>query len=184
MAPATSRDEQITRFYLGHADRLRRSIAHKARGLDDAIIDDACAFAWELLCRRPYIDLDRYQAYWWVYKVALRQAWAIARARRREQPIGGLNGVDEDHLEPLDLDSDVADVVAERVEHASMRQVLGRLHWRERRELALFAYGLSYEEIATITGTSYTAVNRWMARGRNALRAARASDQDPDRPDR
>ena len=82
----------------------------------------------------------------------------------------------------MDLDSDVADVVAERIEHASMREVLGRLHWRERRELALFAYGLSYDEIAAVTGTSYTAVNRWMARDRNALRAARSGNQDPDRP--
>jgi DNA-directed RNA polymerase specialized sigma24 family protein len=43
-------------------------------------------------------------------------------------------------------------------------------------------YGLSYEEIATVTSTSYTAVNRWMARGRKALRAARASDEHPARP--
>ena len=63
-----------------------------------------------------------------------------------------------------------------------MREVLGSLRWRERRELALFAYRLSYEEIATVTGASYTAVNRWMARGGNALRAARADDEDPDRP--
>jgi DNA-directed RNA polymerase specialized sigma24 family protein len=64
-------------------------------------------------------------------------------------------------------------------------QVLGRLHWRERRELLLFAYGLSYREIAEFTGTSYTAVNRWMARGRNALRAADARRQlsDDERDD-
>ena len=99
-----------------------------------------------------------------------------------------MNGADEDSLEPVDLDSDVADVVAERIEHASMREVLGGLHWRERRELALFAYGLSYEEIATVTGASYTAVNRWMGRGRNALRAADArrhpADDDPGAPAR
>jgi hypothetical protein len=63
MVPATDRDEQITRFYLRHADRLRRSIAQKTRGLDHAIIDDACGFTWELLCRRPDIDLDRHKAY-------------------------------------------------------------------------------------------------------------------------
>jgi DNA-directed RNA polymerase specialized sigma24 family protein len=182
MALATNRDAQLTRFYRLHADHLRHDIARRTRGLNEAIIDDACAFAWELLCRRPDIDLGRYQAYWWMYKVALRQAWALGRRRHREQPIGGLNGADEDNLEPVDLDSEVADVVAERIEHASMREVLDRLHWRERRELALFAYGLSYEEIATVTGASYTAVNRWMARGRKALRAARAGDEDPDRP--
>ena len=183
MAIPASRDEQMTRFYLDHADRLRPSIAKKVPGLDDAVIDDACAFAWETLVRRPDIDLGSYYAYWWLYKVALRQAWALGRRRHREQPIGGLNGADEDSLEPVDLDSDVADVVTERIEHASMREVLGRLHWRERRELALFAYGLSYEEIATVTGTSYTAVNRWMARGRNALRAADAP-RHPDGPAR
>jgi hypothetical protein len=34
-----------------------------------------------------------------------------------------------------------------------------------------------------VTGTSYTAVNRWMARGRNALRA-RTGDEHPDGPAR
>ena len=188
VAILTDRDEQITRFYLDQAERLRRAIAHKTCGLDNAIIDDACAFAWETLLGRQDIDLDRHEAYWWLYKVALREAWALGRRQRREQPVGGMNGADEDSLEPVDLDSDVGDVVAERVEHASMREVLGRLHWRERRELALFAYGLSYEEIATVTDTSYAAVNRWMARGRNALRAAdtrrHLSDGEPDAPAR
>jgi DNA-directed RNA polymerase specialized sigma24 family protein len=82
----------------------------------------------------------------------------------------------------------VAELEPARWRPASMREVLGRLHWRERRELALFAYGLSYEEIATVTDTSYTAVNRWMARGRNALRAADArrhlNHDDPDEPAR
>jgi DNA-directed RNA polymerase specialized sigma24 family protein len=173
MAILASRDEQIATFYREHAARLRRGIRGKTVGLDDATIEDACAVAWERLLGRPDIDLERYQAYWWLYKVALREAWALGRQRRREQPTGGLNGADEDSLEPVDLDSDVADIVAERIEHASMREVLGGLHWRECRELALFAYGLSYEEIGALTGTSYTAVNRWMTRGRNALRAAR-----------
>jgi len=180
MAIPASRDEQIANFYREHAARLHRG---KTVGLDDATIQDACATAWERLLGRPDIDLERYEAYWWLYKVALREAWALGRRQRREQPVGGMNGADEDSPEPVDLDSDVGDVVAERIEHASMREVLGRLHWRERRELALFAYGLSYEEIATVTGTSYTAVNRWMARGRNALRAADAP-RHPDGPAR
>ena len=94
MATATARDEQLTRFYLRHADRLRCAIGKKVRGLDDATIDDACAFAWETLVRRPDIDLERYYAYWWLYKVALRQAWALGRRRHREQPIGGLAAPD------------------------------------------------------------------------------------------
>ncbi len=61
-----------------------------------------------------------------------------------------------------------------RVDRATVRWVLGRLHWRERRELLLYAPGFSYEEIAQVTGASYTAVNRWIVRGKNALRANRA----------
>ena len=182
MAILASRDEQVADFYREHAARLRRGIRGKTVGLDDATIEDACAVAWERLLGRPDIDLERHQAYWWLYKVALREAWKLGRRRHREQPTGGLNGADEDSLEPVDLNCDVADIVAERIEHASMREVLGGLHWRERRELALSAYGLSYEEIATVTGSSYTAVNRWMARGRKALRAARAGDEDPEEP--
>jgi DNA-directed RNA polymerase specialized sigma24 family protein len=151
VAIPTDRDEQITRFYLDHAERLRRAIAFKTCGLDDAIIEDACAFAWETLVGRPDVDLDRYQAYWWMYKVALHKAWAPGRAQRRQQPTGGLNGADEDDLEPISLDSDVADLVADRVDRATVHEVLGRLHWRERRELLLYAHGFSYQEIAALS---------------------------------
>jgi DNA-directed RNA polymerase specialized sigma24 family protein len=184
MAIAAERDEEITRYYLRHAERLWRSISKRTRGLDDAIIDDACAFAWETLLRRPDVDLERYEAYWWLYKVALHQAWALGRAQRRELASGGLNGADEDGLEPIDLNSDVAELVADHLELATEHGVLGQLHWRERRELLLCAYGFSYQEIAKLTGTSHTAVNRWLARGRKALRA-RARDElsgDADRP--
>ena len=170
MAIPADRDEQITRFYQDHAERLRRAIAYKTCGLDNAIIDDACTFAWETLLGRPDIDLDRHEAYWWLYKVALHKAWALGRRRRREPPIGGLNGAD-DSPEPISLDSDIADVVADRVDRATVHEVLGRLHWRERRELLLYAHGFSYQKIAQLTGTSYTAVNRWIVRGKNALRA-------------
>jgi DNA-directed RNA polymerase specialized sigma24 family protein len=37
-----------------------------------------------------------------------------------------------------------------------------------------YAHGLGYEQIAEVTGTSYTAVNRWLDRGEKALRHARA----------
>jgi hypothetical protein len=70
---------------------------------------------------RPDIDLERYEAYWWLYKVALREVWALGPRRQREQPIGRLNGVDEDSLEPVDLDSDVPDMVAERIDTAPQR---------------------------------------------------------------
>jgi DNA-directed RNA polymerase specialized sigma24 family protein len=168
------RDEHIARFYLRYADELRRAIRFKARGLDNALIDDACAFAWEQLLQRPDIELERHRAYLWIYKIAVRQAWKLARAQRREQPAGGLSGADDDRLEPPSTEPDVVDLVAERLARATVRELLGELHWRERRELLLYAHGFSYNEIAQVTGTSYTAVNKWLARGKNALWEARA----------
>ena len=67
--------------------------------------------------------------------------------------------------------SDIADVVADRIDRATVHEVLGRLQWRERRELLLYAHGFRYQEIAQLTGTSHTAVNRWLVRGKNALGA-------------
>jgi hypothetical protein len=75
--------------------------------------------------RRRDIDLERPRAYWWLYKVALREAWALGRRQGREVPCGALNGADEDAPEPVALASDVVDTVADRVEHATVREVLG-----------------------------------------------------------
>jgi RNA polymerase sigma factor (sigma-70 family) len=177
------RAEEIARFYERHARRLQRAIRAKTVGLDDGGIEDACSLAWEKLVQRPEIDLDHHDAYWWVYRVALRRAWQLARRRQREQPGGGLNGADDDRPEPLAETDDMIDVVAERIEHATIREVLGELHPRERRELLLYAHGLSYEQIAQVTGTSHTAVNRWLARGKKALRTARDRGRiTPDDP--
>jgi RNA polymerase sigma factor (sigma-70 family) len=174
------RTEEIARFYERHATRLQRAIRAKTVGLDDGGIEDACSFAWEQVVLRPDIDLDHHDAYWWVYRVALRRAWWLARRRQREQPGGGLNGADDDRPEPLAVSEDVIDVVAE---HATIREMLGELHWRERRELLLYAHGLSYEEIAEVTGTSYRAVSRWLARGKKKLREARDRGRvTPDDP--
>jgi DNA-directed RNA polymerase specialized sigma24 family protein len=97
----------------------------------------------------------------------------VGRRQRYEQSAGGMSGADDKRPEPVADEEDIVDVVADRVEQATIRTVLGELHWRERRELLLYAHGLSYEEIAEVTGTSYTAVNRWLARGKKALRTAR-----------
>jgi RNA polymerase sigma factor (sigma-70 family) len=170
----TGRDEQITAFYARYTDQLRRAVSARGRGVDLLLIDDACAFACEKLLGRADIDLTRYDAYRWIYTVAVRQAWALGPAQRREQPAGGLSGTDDDAPEPPSHEPDIVDVIADRVDHAIVREVLLTLHWRERRELLLYAHGLSYQEIAQATGTSLTAVNRWLARGKKALRQARA----------
>jgi hypothetical protein len=135
------RDEQIAALYTRHAARLRRAISARARGLDATLVDEACAFAWEKLLRRLDIDVTRYDAYRWIYKVALHRAWVLGRAVFREQPSGRLSGADDDRPEPPGHDVDIVETVADRVECATVREVLGELHWRERRELLRYAHG-------------------------------------------
>jgi RNA polymerase sigma factor (sigma-70 family) len=178
------RHEQIAALYKRHAERLRHAITAKTTALDAGLIDEACAFAWEKLLRRRDIDLERARVYCWLYRVALRQAWALGRQQHREASSGALSGADDEvpepaapepaAPEPAAPEPDLVDVVADRVERATLHELMGELHWRERRELLLYAHGLSYEEISAVTRTTRTAVNRWLARGKKALRETHA----------
>jgi hypothetical protein len=85
--------QQISNFYRDHAARLHRGICGKTVGLEDATVEDACAAAWERMLGRPDIDLERYEAYWWLYKVALRErgrscAGSVASSRSPHRLIG------------------------------------------------------------------------------------------------
>jgi hypothetical protein len=80
------------------------------------------AFAWELMCRRPDIDLDRYQAYWWMYKVVLRQAWALGRQSR------GLTWADVQAIR-ASKESDVALARRYRVSDGLISKIRRRQAW-------------------------------------------------------
>jgi hypothetical protein len=66
---------------------------------------------------------------------------------------------------------DIADLVADRLEHADRRKDLRAVKLRDRRALFLKGLGYSYREIQTLTGgATYTAVNRRITEGRQQLR--------------
>jgi DNA-directed RNA polymerase specialized sigma24 family protein len=144
------REQQLGAFFVVHAAKLERRVTGKARGLDRGAIEDACAFAWLALVQRPDIDLQRPGAYWWLEKVAVRRAWEHGRRQRRETPAGDFSA-DSPVLEPAGEEDELLDLVAERLQHADVHELLDGLHWRERRELLLYAHGLSYEEIADLS---------------------------------
>ena len=54
--------------------------------------------------------------------------------------------------------------------HDARVAVFSCLKARERRELLLYAGGYRYHEIAALTDSTYTAVNRRLAEGRHHLR--------------
>lgn len=102
----------------------------------------------------------------WFTLTLKRRCWAIYRRRRGapDQPlIHLLDTVGDTALSPHET--------AELTEQMKRnRSLLKMLKPNERRVLGLIAAGFSYEEIMTITGWSYTKVNRSARDGRARLR--------------
>ncbi len=117
-----------------------------------------------------------------------RDSASVASRRHREVPSGGFSpgdGVIPGTIpEPADPDaSDPADLAVQRSEYDERVRDLAQLKPRERRDLALFAAGYSYREIAEQTDSTYTAVNRRVneARATLARLAAQRGGEPPTR---
>jgi DNA-directed RNA polymerase specialized sigma24 family protein len=102
--------------------------------------------------------------------VTRREALAVRRARERL-----LAGAAEDAATALDRtpsDRPSAAELSERRERSvAALRLLAALTPDQRRALVLQASGYSYAEISTLTGWTYTKVNRCLAAGRAKLRA-------------
>jgi RNA polymerase sigma factor (sigma-70 family) len=138
---------------------LRAAVRSAVFG-DDAIIDDACSFAWlQLLRRQP----NRDSVFGWLYTVAVREAWRLHERDARERPL---------ECVPPDREPHRDEVVLETEAHAALA-ALASLPQRQRDYLTLLVTGLSYDEIARHHGVTYTTVNRHLARARHHLRLVR-----------
>jgi RNA polymerase sigma factor (sigma-70 family) len=168
-------------------DRHRAAVALLAKGAtrfritarrfslcrDDA--DDALQRATEiLLTKGPAVEPSRLAA--WMQVVVRREALAIRRLRERmlvDATHGGGSAMAE-HADPMDRLACEAAGPAEALERrervAAAARMLALLKPQERRAIALQAQGYSYAEICSITGWTYTKVNRCLAEGRARLR--------------
>jgi len=165
---------RVAAFYRGHANWLIRAVTRRAEA-PEATIEDACQAAWTILLRRPDLPLDE-RARSWLIVVATHEAWRRA-SLDREIPAGifhpdekwELPGRDSE-AEPVAQARDVDARVIALDEHRERVADLLALKPRERRELYLQAAGYSYRDIARMTASSYTAVNRRINEGRAHLR--------------
>jgi len=142
---------------------LRRTIR-----APEQLLEDACSFAWvQLVAHQP----DRDGVLRWLAVVARHEALRLIALDRRVPAIP-LHGD-----EPPDAGAPgraagatVGEDLASRAHEAL--EALASLPARQRRLLALKVAGFSYREIMAIERCSYTAVNRHLARARDAIRAA------------
>jgi DNA-directed RNA polymerase specialized sigma24 family protein len=166
------RRDEIAAFYAAHANHVRARVARRARTAPD-VVDDACATAWMKLLRRSDVALNA-SGRSWLITVAVHEAWQLHERRAHETPVGPFaraTATDSDLLEPVDaVGVDVETRAVDRVQHSEDVAAFLTLKPRERQALYLQALGYRYAEICRLTGSSYTAVNRFITEGRRALR--------------
>jgi DNA-directed RNA polymerase specialized sigma24 family protein len=164
---SSERREQISAFYARHATRLQERVRRHAH-VPEQTIEDACQHAWTILVRRRDIRLDA-AGFSWLATVAIREAWH--RDAVPETPIGAFQGPPHDHdcdrsEPPARDDRSAEDRALERIEHTERIGTLATLKPREREALTLQGLGYSYREIARLTDSTYSAVNRRITEGR------------------
>jgi RNA polymerase sigma factor (sigma-70 family) len=141
------------------AKRLEQIVRMDVRA-PDAVVEDACQFAWSRLvdhCHRVH----RETAMSWLARTAVREAFKLALYGRRELPLEPESG----HAGAASVPApDVIVVARERLAEVS------RLPERQQRVLWLCALGLSYREIAGQEGCTVRTVERQLLRARKQLR--------------
>jgi RNA polymerase sigma factor (sigma-70 family) len=168
------RHQHVGEFFAANHARVHRAVARNITA-PRALIEDACATAWTIMVRRSDITLDQ-RGLSWLITVAINEALHQKGRTSPETPVGTFQGSprghdDTDMREPGDTDAPAADEQAlARIEHTERVQAFRQLKPREREALYLKALGYRYREIAALTGSSYTAVNRRITEGRARLR--------------
>jgi RNA polymerase sigma factor (sigma-70 family) len=146
-------------------ERLKRSVARTVVA-SDALIEDACSFAWMQLVRdQP----DRAQIFGWLRTVAVHEAYKLLQAERREALVTDLLAAIEsasgngDGGNGAELD--------DAIEARDALLALAQLSDRQRLYLTLFIAGFSYDEIGRLAGgRSWNHVNKHLVRARARLR--------------
>jgi DNA-directed RNA polymerase specialized sigma24 family protein len=160
-----NRYEAITSFYGHKADELRRAVTRAVSG-PEAMIEDACSYAWCQLLVHDEVVLDRH-GFGWLYCVAIREGYRLSGRARREAACGrpdqlprqrGLAG------------ADAWELLERRLDHDARLSLLAEIPRRRRRLVILQLAGFTYEEIARITGDTRRTVERQLLRGKRALR--------------
>lgn len=160
-----ARPEMLGSFAAAKRHELLRAVRGAISG-PDAMVEDACGFAWCQLCQAEHVSLDD-TGFAWLYVVALREAYRLSDRSRREPASGAPNDLDVPELAAGPAE------IAERQEAARGRlRLLAGIPPRRQQLVILHAAGFRYQEIAALTGDSLRAVERQLLRGKHTLREA------------
>jgi RNA polymerase sigma factor (sigma-70 family) len=182
MPSTTSRDATRSRESRVHTlatdllaergEHLLNLARRHSRNRDDA--EEALQEAFIIFIRKFDPD-DEAPPLPWLIVTLKRECWARRRRHGCEQPVPPCYGESEDEnafaLEAIpDFRHGPAEASELAARAAEIRERFVQLKPDHRRCLSLKALGYSYDEIAEITGWTYTKINRCMVEGRAHLR--------------
>jgi RNA polymerase sigma factor (sigma-70 family) len=164
--PRATRDDDLGALYRSLAPQLERIVRHEVHA-PEAVIEDACQFAWSRLTHnRARVRRDTVLA--WLASTAVHEALKLVRRNGREPSLDAL----------VERGGDFGQTGRGVEAIVEARDRLGKvalLAPRQQRLLWLYALGLSYEEIARYDGCTARTVERQIERGRARLRARESS---------
>jgi RNA polymerase sigma factor (sigma-70 family) len=158
-------EEEVADLYRAHAGSLRRIVAGQVTA-PEAVIEDACQFAWSTLVRHRR-RVRRETALGWLARTAMREAFKLIRAERRELSLDELSERISTHRAPPQV---ATSSLEEQVERWARIDSLGQLPERQQRVIWLQGLGFSYTEMAGHTGSSRRTVERQLMRAKRTLR--------------
>jgi RNA polymerase sigma factor (sigma-70 family) len=151
-------------LYRSLATRLERIVRRDVRA-PEAVIEDACQFAWSGLLKhregvRPEAALS------WLVTTAVREALRLIRRDDRELSLEAAVELAGDAVVGARLPGP-----EERFEQLERLDTIGALPVRQQRLLWLQGFGLSYSEMARHEGCTTRTVERQLLRAKGSLRA-------------
>lgn len=154
----------VESLYRSLSLRLER-IVRRDVAVAEPVVEDACQFAWGKLVSHATV-VRRESVLTWLAQTAIHEALRLARRDARE-PCVADGAVVLPEREP-----DPQEVAAQRARIEDIAQ----LPARQQRVVWLQALGLSYSEIAMLSGCTVRTVERQLLRARRRLREIAAEE--------
>ncbi len=158
----------VGELYVSLAGRLEQIVRLYVQA-SDALIEDACQFAWSRLVHHSS-RVRRESALSWLAKTAVHEAFKLIRRDNRELSLDA--AVEQAGDAGLCADGPGPEELLERRERLAAIRALPE---RQQRLLWLHALGLSYNEMALYTECTPRTVERQLLRAKRAIRLLAAA---------
>jgi RNA polymerase sigma factor (sigma-70 family) len=158
----------VAELYPVLARRLEQIVRFDVRA-PEAVVEDACQFAWSRLVHHAN-RVRRETALSWLAKTAVHEARKLIRREDRELSLdAAVDWLEESALRSRGPSPE------ELVEHHERLAALRTLPERQQRMMWLHAAGLRYSEIAVYSGCTVRTVERQLLRAKRGLRDREAT---------